>query len=173
MIILAHRNSLSTVKLMPDNKNLFIGLMSGTSMDAIDAALVDISNDTLHVIDYHQYPLPGAVQKTLGNITGSTSVHDISALDVTVAELFAGAVRQSLSRCGKSADAISAIGSHGQTILHLPGEEQPRTLQIGDPNIIAYQTGITTILPPVDKARPWPAPSMTGFFVTLKSIALF
>ncbi len=130
---------------MPENNNLFIGLMSGTSMDAVDAALVEITHDALDVIDYHQYPLPRSVQETLKNINGAASLHEISALDLTLAELFADAVQQLLSRSGRRADEIRAIGSHGQTILHLPEEEKPRTVQIADANIIAYQTGITTV----------------------------
>ena len=77
---------------MPDEKNLFTGLMSGTGMDAVDVALAAIIGATLNVIDYHQYPAPVPPQKAAGNLSDTASLHDVSELDATMAELFAGAV---------------------------------------------------------------------------------
>ena len=124
---------------------LFMGLMSGTSTDAIDAALVNLSGDDLKIIDYRQYPLEAGLQKSLRGIDLSSSIDTISELDSLVGQCFGQAALALLEANGAAPDQVRAIGSHGQTILHLPGATPPRTLQIGDPNLIAGLTGITTI----------------------------
>ena len=124
---------------------LYAGLMSGTSADAIDAALADISGNDLEIIDYRQYPLDKDVRRSLRNITASSSVEEITELDVLMGRHFGHAVLALLEVNGVSAHQIRAIGSHGQTVMHLPGATPPRTLQIGDPNRISGLTGITTV----------------------------
>ena len=114
-------------------------------MDAVDAALVEINDNSLRTLAYHQYPIPAAIQKEVRKVNTAASLHKISELDVVIAELFANAIEQLLSDCNISKSGVCAIGSHGQTILHLPEEEKARTMQIGDPNTIAYSTGITTV----------------------------
>lgn len=123
----------------------YIGLMSGTSMDAIDAALVDFSNGQLSLVDYQQFPIDEGTRQAVRAINSSSSLLEITRLDVIMADCFTNAVKQLLSSNGLSPSAITAIGSHGQTILHLPNAPYPRTLQIGDPARIAIHTGITTI----------------------------
>ena len=124
---------------------LFIGLMSGTSTDAIDAALVDLTGDDLEIIDYRQYPLEAGLQKSLRDISPSSSIEAISELDCLVGRCFGRAALSLLEVNGAGPDQVRAIGSHGQTILHLPRATPPRTMQVGDPNLIASLTGITTI----------------------------
>ena len=124
---------------------LFIGLMSGTSTDAIDAALVDLSGDALDIIDYRQYPLQAELQKSLRGVNPLSSIDAISELDSLVGHCFGQAALALLETNGAGPDQVRAIGSHGQTVLHFPGATPPRTLQIGDPNLIAGLTGITTI----------------------------
>lgn len=119
--------------------------MSGTSMDAIDAALVKIDNNDLAVVQYRQYPIPATVKARVRSINSLSPVSIITELDVVLGQLFADAVINLLTLAGLKADAISAIGSHGQTVLHLPNGKYPRTLQIGDPARIAVNTGITTV----------------------------
>ncbi|MCY4337552.1 MAG: anhydro-N-acetylmuramic acid kinase [Gammaproteobacteria bacterium] len=123
----------------------YIGLMSGTSADAIDAALADLHGEQLQIIDYRQYPLDAAMQQDLRNVTVSTSLATISRLDHLLGEQFSRAVPDLLRTNDIPAEQVRAIGSHGQTILHLPEAAPPRTWQIGDPNIIARRTGITTV----------------------------
>ena len=123
----------------------FVGLMSGTSADAIDAALVDITGNDLEVLDYRQYPLDADLQRSLRNINPSSSIEEMAELDVLMGRDFGGAVLALLEVNGVSPHQIRAIGSHGQTVLHLPGATPPRTLQIGDPNRISELTGITTV----------------------------
>ncbi len=114
-------------------------------MDAIDTALVEINGNDLAVIQYRQYPIPTAVQTAVRNVSVRTSLEQITELDVILGELFADAVNAILALSGLTPAAITAIGSHGQTVLHLPRGNYPRTLQIGDPARIAVRTGITTV----------------------------
>ena len=123
----------------------FIGLMSGTSADAIDAALVDISEDDLEIVDYRQYPLGADVQQALRHINLSSSIEEMTGLDALMGQQFGHAVLSLLEVNEITAQQIRAIGSHGQTIMHLPGATPARTLQIGDPNQICSLTGITTV----------------------------
>jgi anhydro-N-acetylmuramic acid kinase len=119
--------------------------MSGTSMDAIDAALVRIVEHELELIQYQQTPISKRLQQTIRSINTESTLSEISEIDVIMGNLFAEASLQIIEYADLAPEDIHAIGSHGQTILHLPDAEHPRTLQIGDANIIAYQTGITTV----------------------------
>lgn len=114
-------------------------------MDAIDAALVNIDNQKADVIAYQQFPIPRKVQQRVRAVNSASSLQSVTELDVILGDLFADAVRGIIESSGLKADDIVAIGSHGQTVLHLPEDTLPRTLQIGDANIIAYKTGITTV----------------------------
>jgi len=114
-------------------------------MDAIDAVLVDIDGHDLTIVHYEQYPIPATVQDKVRAINSHASIAAITELDVILGQLFAGAVTSLLRTAGTEAKAVQAIGSHGQTVLHLPNDTYPRTLQIGDPARIAVMTGITTI----------------------------
>ena len=114
-------------------------------MDAIDAALVDINNNQLSVIHYHQFPISRDIQQRIRSVNADTRLADISELDAILGDLFAEAVLSLLEQSGLPASAITAIGSHGQTVLHLPEANHARTVQIGDPSRIAVRTGITTV----------------------------
>ena len=123
----------------------YVGLMSGTSADAIDAALVDISGDSLEVLDYRQYPLDADIQRSLRDTDLASSIEKTTELDVRLGRHFGQAVLALLEVNAITAQQVRAIGSHGQTIMHLPGATPPRTLQIGDPNQISGMTRITTV----------------------------
>ena len=114
-------------------------------MDAIDAALVRIVEHDLELIQYQQTPISKNLQQTIRSINTKSTLSEISEIDVIMGNLFAEASLQVIESGDLAPEDIHAIGSHGQTILHLPDAEHPRTLQIGDANIIAYQTGITTV----------------------------
>jgi len=114
-------------------------------MDAIDAALVRIVEHDLELIQYQQTPISKKLQQTIRSINTESTLSEISEIDVIMGNLFAEASLQVIESGDLAPEDIHAIGSHGQTILHLPDAKYPRTLQIGDANIIAYQTGITTV----------------------------
>ena len=127
--------------------SLYIGLMSGTSVDGIDAVLVDFAAQQPRVLAAKHFDIPVELKTQL--IAFNSSAHDelahYAACDVQLGRLFAQSVSSLLASTDYAADDIAAIGSHGQTIRHYPGGQTPTTLQIGDPNIIAEQTGITTV----------------------------
>lgn len=126
---------------------LYIGLMSGTSMDAVDAALVDIEADTCRLIAQHNQPIPPPLGQRLQRLIQSETfeVRELGSLDVEIGRLFAAAANRLLQQTHIDKGGIEAIGSHGQTVFHAPDSEPPFTLQIGDPNTIAQLTGITTV----------------------------
>lgn len=124
--------------------NLYIGLMSGTSIDGIDAALVDFSTTTPRVLATHYQPYQAKLRQQILAICqpGDNEIARLGELDILLANLFADSVQALLKQAGTFPSAIIAIGSHGQTIRHAPKQF---TLQIGDPNTIAAKTGITTV----------------------------
>lgn len=126
---------------------LFIGLMSGTSMDAIDCALVNFRDADFELVATHCSPYPPQTRQALLNLCspGENEINRCGQLDREVGFLFAKACNSLLKTAGMSSTCILAIGSHGQTVRHQPLLQHPFTLQIGDPNIIAELTGITTI----------------------------
>ncbi|MDO6563883.1 anhydro-N-acetylmuramic acid kinase [Amphritea sp. 1_MG-2023] len=126
------------------NAPIFIGLMSGTSLDSIDAVAVRFE-PTFELIASHNEPIPAAIHAaTLALFNpADNEIERLGRLDLALAELFATAVNQLIHRHQLERADIVAIGSHGQTIRHRP--EAHFTLQIGDPNRIAELTGITTV----------------------------
>jgi len=132
------------------NSSMFIGLMSGTSIDAIDAALVEFTDtDDITILATHRHPWPGALQEALLHLSQHprkpTTLHEIASLDVQVGELFAQATLALLATTHVLPRQIRAIGSPGQTIDHAPTGQPPYTWQLGDPNLIAHQTQIPTV----------------------------
>lgn len=129
--------------------DIYIGLMSGTSADAIDAVAVDFSSASTRIITTHSEPIPQSLRSTIHQIStpGRTDIDQLGELDGLLGELFSLAVITMLDKVGLKPNEIKAIGSHGQTIRHRPPGHGNRafTLQIGDPNIIAHQTAITTV----------------------------
>ncbi|PWI35313.1 anhydro-N-acetylmuramic acid kinase [Vibrio albus] len=126
---------------------LYIGVMSGTSMDGVDTALVSIDEHATTMLAHDFYPMPLALKQTLLGICQNqeTSLKPIGELDHQLGHLFADAVNQLLDKSGYQAGDITAIGNHGQTVFHQPEGDIPFTMQLGDANIIAVKTGITTV----------------------------
>ncbi len=126
---------------------LYIGLMSGTSLDGIDVALVDFSDGAELVTKAH-HPMPAvltAILLQMSQSNAAVSLEQVGHLDTALGQAFADAVSAFITRHGLDPRRIRAIGNHGQTLRHNPHGEQPFTLQLGDANIIAERTGITTV----------------------------
>ncbi|HKK14027.1 MAG TPA: anhydro-N-acetylmuramic acid kinase [Gammaproteobacteria bacterium] len=126
----------------------YIGLMSGTSLDGVDAVLADLQGGTPRLLAALTHPFPDALRtrlRALAEDPVAAAIDELGALDVTLGERFAEAVHALLAEAGIGPEAVRAIGSHGQTVRHRPGGTAPFTLQIGDPNVIAERTGITTV----------------------------
>lgn len=128
--------------------SLYIGLISGTSADGIDAALLDLA-DAPRLLAHHSLPFEPDLRRRIHALcaSGADEIERAGAMDNELGELFAGAALGLLEKAGIRSSEITAIGSHGQTIRHRPPGSVPRpfTLQIADPNIIAARTGITTV----------------------------
>jgi len=126
----------------------YIGLISGTSMDGIDAALVDIGESSASVLHTHDHSYPDQLRARLIKAVRDPKhcvVDDVGQLDRWIGECFRDAAKALLAAAAIDAGAIVAIGSHGQTIRHQPESPRPYTLQLGDPAVIAKGTGITTV----------------------------
>lgn len=136
---------------------LYVGLISGTSADGIDAALVrfgpDVSDTGCRLEHGLVVPWDEALRARLvelGQGGDARGLDEIGTLDVQVGEAFAGAVHELLAIAGVDAREIVAIGSHGQTIRHRPAGaafdgRHPFTWQIGDASVIAERCGIATV----------------------------
>lgn len=127
----------------------FIGLISGTSVDGIDAVVCDIDDNSIKLVASLCFPIPVETQTKIHAISTQNYQDDpiemMGHLDVEIGQLLAEAVKRLLDKANLKAEDIEAIGSHGQTIRHIPEHRQAFTLQIGDPNIIAARTGIDTV----------------------------
>jgi anhydro-N-acetylmuramic acid kinase len=132
-----------------------IGLMSGTSADGVDAALVEIVHEgdgpTLRLLAWETIPFPAGVRERLLAVASGGRTEEVCHLNAYLGELFAEAAIRVAGSAGVPMTEVDLIGSHGQTIHHLP-EPRPEgpylvgsTLQIAEPAVIAERTGITTI----------------------------
>ena len=125
---------------------LFIGLMSGTSLDGVDAALVDLADDRRpQLLSHHHQPWPPEFAARLRAVNGDTPLRMTLALDAELPDHYAGAVGALLARSGYDPATITAIGLHGQTVWHAPDATPPVTCQLGDPSRLAVATGIPVI----------------------------
>jgi len=124
---------------------LYIGVLSGTSMDAVDAAIVDFEAKVPKLIATHSEPVPKALKESIKTLAfdENATVSLLGQVDTQIGQLFAKTCNALLEK--HPGVEICAIGSHGQTIRHKPNAESPFTMQIGDPNIIAEATQITTV----------------------------
>lgn len=124
-----------------------IGLISGTSVDAIDCALGDFSGVKPVLVASHSEPIPAELrQRLLSHCSpDTTTLPALGRMDVELGERFAEAVLHLLDSTGLTPQDITAVGSHGQTLYHSPDGVFPFTLQIADPSVIAARTGIVTV----------------------------
>lgn len=144
-------------RIIARKERLVVGLMSGTSADAVDAVLVKVRGSglstTFRTLAFHRYEYPKGYRAFVleQSQTGGGNVGTISTLNILSAQLFAEAVTALLTRAGVPASRVDLIGSHGQTVHHLPeaqrlfGRSVRSTLQLGDPSTIAALTGIATV----------------------------
>ena len=126
---------------------LYLGLMSGTSADGIDATLIEINESGIQVRGHLDTPHPPALKQWILDLChpGENEIDRLGTLDQQLGKAFAEAANQLLIQEKLSPADITAIGSHGQTVRHRPAGDHPFTLQIADPNQIAERTGITTV----------------------------
>jgi anhydro-N-acetylmuramic acid kinase len=128
------------------------GIMSGTSLDGIDVAIVDVMGRSIRPVAFHATPYQQRVRKAiLGVSNTSTTTGDIARLHVLLGHLYAGAVQETCKRHRVPLRSVELVGCHGQTIYH-QGEAAPllgrpiaATLQIGEAGVIAEHLGVPVV----------------------------
>ncbi|MBL7154822.1 MAG: anhydro-N-acetylmuramic acid kinase [Phycisphaerae bacterium] len=143
-------------RLAEKKKLRVVGLMSGTSADGVDAAIVDIDEScggAVHLLAFAMFPYPPVLRGRILKLFDpeSARLDDICHYNFVLGEFFADAVMRLCKESGIALRSVDLIGSHGQTIYHSPrpkryGRKSIRsTLQIAEPSVIAQRTGITTV----------------------------
>lgn len=144
-------------RIIKKKERTIIGLMSGTSVDSVDAVLVRVRGSgpgtTFRQLAFRRHSYPKGYREFVlcNSLPGSGRIEDISTLNVLSAQFFADAVHALLKLAGIPVSKVDLIGSHGQTVHHLPntqkrfGRSVRSTLQLGDPAVIAKLTGIVTV----------------------------
>ena len=130
---------------MNSGQDFYIGLMSGTSSDAIDAALVQFSDSGCELVSTLAASLDASILERIQHAADGTAdrISDVAELDALLAQAFADTALSLKAQAG--VDQITAIGSHGQTVRHQPDGCLPYTVQLGSGARIAALTGITTV----------------------------
>ena len=127
---------------------LYLGLISGTSMDAIDAALVDFDAAPLRIVATSATAFDPSLKRRISALidrADQVALDEVGQIDVELARAFAHASLALMKSAGVGASRVTAIGSHGQTLRHRPDLAAPFTWQIGDPNTLAEMTGISVV----------------------------
>jgi len=145
---------------------IYLGALSGTSMDAIDIAAVDLSQTRPQLLAHANYPIAAPLRASAQRLqSGACRLIDYARLDREFGRLFADSIGDFIKQHNLSISTIEAIGLHGQTILHYAESNidrnaarttarttesskppaAPLTLQVADPNIVAYQSGLTVV----------------------------
>jgi len=143
----------SVAKIAAKKSLRVAGLMSGTSADGVDAAIVDIHERQVHVLAFRTYPYRAALRSEVLRLCRpeTARLDAICHYNHLLGEVFAEAVIKLCKERRIPLESIDLIGSHGQTIYHNPnggryaGRVVRSTLQIGEPSVIAQRTGITTV----------------------------
>ena len=125
-----------------------IGMLSGTSLDGVEAVLVNFNNDSMDILHAHRTPYPAAIKTTLEQLleTGAPPKQEVSELlDENLAVFFARVAQNLVRETGLEMRDIRVIGSHGQNVWHQPRGETPVTIQLGRGDLIARNTGTTVV----------------------------
>jgi len=128
------------------NRELYIGVMSGTSLDGIDISLCAIDDKVCQEIESHEYPFPQDLKDEILNIiSGSTTLEQIGTLNTKLGNLYAEAINSFIKDKNIDNKKVKAIGLHGQTLWHNPHAKYPFSMQLGCPNVVNAKTEIQVI----------------------------
>lgn len=143
--------------LMARDERVVAGLMSGTSLDGVDAVVARLAGTgrglRMETLAYVETPYPEALRTLLlrNSDAATSSVYDLSQLNVRLAHVYADAVRRAAEAAGLGPGDLDLVGSHGQTVHHVPdaadcgGQAVASTLQIGDPSVLANLLGVPVV----------------------------
>ena len=125
----------------------YVGVMTGTSMDGLDVAVLEAGTAPPTIVAASTVPLPGELARSLERLAvpGDDEIDRLGVVDAALGDFIGQSVLDCLIGWDIAADEVRAIGSHGQTVRHRPAADRPFTLQIGDPTRIAEITGIDTV----------------------------
>jgi len=125
---------------------LYIGVMSGTSMDGIDIALCEINDTKCKLLASSEYKYDGELEgEILSVVNGSTTLEQIGTIDNRLGHMFADAINAFIKIKNIDSTSIKAIGLHGQTLWHAPDADNPFSMQLGDVNVVSAKTGIQVV----------------------------
>lgn len=125
---------------------LYIGVMSGTSMDGVDVALCEVSESHCKLLASLEYPFPQKLrEEIIEMIDGTASLHRVGEMNHRLGLLFSEAVNALVSQEDMDVNQIKAVGSHGQTLWHNPQGEYPCSIQLGDASLIAAKTHMDVV----------------------------
>lgn len=129
---------------------LVVGLMNGTSVDGCDAALVHIQDGKTALLKFLTLPTPKALKERILETCSldKSDIRKTCAVNVEIGKFFAEAVKAVCREAGVDTRDLYCIGSHGQTVYHIPYDEEgypASTLQLGEPAIIAWETGAPVV----------------------------
>ena len=125
---------------------MYLGLMSGTSLDGIDVALCKIDDNGCKCLIYEEYSLPKSLKEMiLEIINNKTTIAKVGELDYLLGAEYARVVNLFLEKHSISRDEVIAIGSHGQTVWHQPNAEYPFSMQLGNASVLASKSGIDVV----------------------------
>ena len=124
-----------------------IGVLSGTSVDAIDAGLWLFNEKSAELVSSIEAKIGPKIREHILDLStnGQCTLQELGQLDIKMGHLFANAVIELIKKSGINKDDILAIGSHGQTLWHEPSSKLPFSMQVGCPHVIAQQTQLNVI----------------------------
>lgn len=136
----------TSVILTTTEPRYVIGVMSGTSMDAVDVVLVRFSSEhSFHLLATHRHDYPASLRERLLRVDAHIALKEFAELDTLAAQEFAEAILALLAKISLPRQAIAGIGCHGQTVFHHPTLPVGNSIQIGNPAVVAHLTGIPVV----------------------------
>ena len=125
---------------------LYIGVMSGTSLDGIDVVLCEIDSDKCSLLHFYEYEFDLELKKRILNVISSkTTLKEIGEIDNKLGVMYADSINEFISRFNLESKNIIAVGLHGQTLWHQPLGDSRFSMQLGDPNIVCAKTALKVV----------------------------
>lgn len=125
---------------------LYIGVMSGTSLDGVDIVLCKIDSNSCELIYSQEYPFDKKLKNDILNaINNTTTLKTIGNIDTRLGKLYSDCINSFIQSKNINSNEISAIGLHGQTLWHEPNSEYPFSMQLGNASLVKAKTGVSVV----------------------------